>query len=147
MHSVNSTHARHSFINPAQLYDPRPNAYTHVVVASTPARIVHVAGQGGEDDAGQLATDFETQVRQALTNLGAALAAADATFSEVVKITVLIVDHDADRLAIFGRALGVAWGVHPPPACTLIPVARLALDGMLFEIDAMAVSTLPASLT
>lgn len=147
MHSVNSTHARHSFINPAQLYDPRPNAYTHVVVASTPARIVHVAGQGGEDDAGQLATDFETQVRQALTNLGAALAAADATFSEVVKITVLIVDHDADRLAIFGRALGAAWGVHPPPACTLIPVARLALDGMLFEIDAMAVSTLPASLT
>jgi len=147
MHSVNSTHARHSFINPAQLYDPRPNAYTHVVVASTPARIVHVAGQGGEDDAGRLAADFETQVRQALTNLGAALAAAAATFSEVVKITVLIVDHDADRLAIFGRALGAAWGAHPPPACTLIPVARLALDGMLFEIDAMAVSTLPTSLT
>lgn len=147
MHSVESTHATHTFVNPAQLYDPRPNAYTHVVTANTPARIIHVAGQGGEDDTGRLAADFEMQVKQAMTNLGAALAAADSTFSEVVKITVLIVDHDADRLAIFGRALGAAWGSHPPPACTLIPVARLALDGMLFEIDAMAVSTLPASLT
>lgn len=147
MHSADSPHATHSFINPVQLYDPRPNAYTHVVTANTPARIVQIAGQGGEDATGRLATGFAAQVTQALANLEAALAAADAAFSDVVKITVLIVDHDADRLAIFGRALGAAWGVHPPPACTLIPVTRLALDGMLFEIDAMAVSTLAASPT
>jgi enamine deaminase RidA (YjgF/YER057c/UK114 family) len=30
------------------------------------------------------------------------------------------------------------WG-DKPPASTLIPVPRLALDGMLFEIDAFAV--------
>lgn len=145
MHSSDSMRATHSFINPAQLYDPRPNGYTHVVAANTPARLIHVAGQGGEDHTGRLAADFGSQVMQALANLGTALGAADAAFSDVVKITVLIVNHDADRLAIFSRALGAAWGVHPPPACTLIPVTRLALDGMLFEIDAMAVATLPGS--
>ena len=136
--------APHSFINPAQLYDPRPNGYTHVVVATMPARIVYVAGQGGENSAGQLAADFEFQVRQALTNLGTALAAANATFQDVVKITVLIVDYDAVRLTIFSRLLGIAWGGNPPPACTLIPVARLALEGMLFEIEATAALRLSA---
>jgi enamine deaminase RidA (YjgF/YER057c/UK114 family) len=55
-------HAPHSFINPEPLYDPSPNGYTHVVVATMPARVVYVAGQGGEDSAGQLAVDFELQV-------------------------------------------------------------------------------------
>lgn len=144
MHPVHSPHASHAFINPVQLYDPRPNGYTHVVVATMPARIIHVAGQGGENAAGQLAASFETQVRQALANLGIALAAADATLRDVVKITVLIVDHDVDRLAVFSRLLGDAWGANLPPACTLIPVARLALDGMLFEIEATAACSLLA---
>jgi len=144
MLSTTFPHAPHSFINPEQLYDPRPNGYTHVVVATMPARVVYVAGQGGEDSAGQLAVDFELQVKQALTNLGTALAAADAAFHDVVKITVLIVDYDTVRLAVFTRLLGVAWHGHPSPACTLIPVARLALEGMLFEIEATAALRLSA---
>ena len=144
MHSNDSLRSPHSFLNPAQLYDPRPNGYTHVVAATTPARIVHVAGQGGEDGAGQLAASFEAQVEQALANLRTALVAADALLSDVVKITVLIVGHDADRLATVSRAIGASWGACPPPACTLIPVPRLALDGMLFEIEATAVSSPPA---
>lgn len=127
------------FINPADLYDPRPNGYTHVVIAQAPARLVYIAGQGGEDINGVLSEDFATQVEQALSNLRAALQAADATLAQVAKITVLIVDHDEARLAIFSTALRTAWGDAPPPACTLIPVPRLALDGMLFEIEATAV--------
>ncbi len=131
------------FINPADLYDPRPNGYTHVVIAQAPARLVYIAGQGGEDINGVLSEDFATQVEQALSNLRAALQAADATLAQVAKITVLIVDHDEARLAIFSTALRTAWGDAPPPACTLIPVPRLALDGMLFEIEANAVVCLP----
>jgi enamine deaminase RidA (YjgF/YER057c/UK114 family) len=144
MHPAHYPHTPHAFINPAQLYDPRPNGYTHVVVATMPARIIYVAGQGGENAAGHLAANFETQVRQALANLGTALAAAGAALHDVVKITVLIVDHDRDRLAVFSRLLGDAWGANPPPACTLIPVACLALDGMLFEIEATAACSLLA---
>jgi enamine deaminase RidA (YjgF/YER057c/UK114 family) len=131
-----------SFINPPGLYDPRPNGYTHVVVAEAPARLVYVAGQGGENAKGALSEDFAAQVQQALHNLITALTAAQACLADVVKLTVLVVDHDEDRLAVLTRAITAAWGPWPAPACTLIPVPRLALDGMLFEIEATAVAPL-----
>lgn len=127
------------FINPTGLYDPRPNGYSHVVIAEAPARIIYIAGQGGEDAEGVLSESFEEQVRQALANLQTALAAADARLGNVAKVTTLIVDHNEERLSIFSSALRAAWGDLPAPACTLIPVPRLALDGMLFEIEATAV--------
>ena len=67
-----------------------------------------------------------------------ALAAAGAGPRDVVKLTVLVVEHSHARLAIFGEELAAAFGGDHRPACTLIPVPRLALDGMLFEIEAMA---------
>nr|WP_315221977.1 RidA family protein [uncultured Duganella sp.] len=128
-----------SFINPPGLYDPRPNGYSHVVVAQAPASIIYIAGQGGENADGVLSEDFETQVKQALSNLQTALDAAGARLANVAKLTVLIVDHSEERLRIFGASLSAAWGDNPAPACTLIPVPRLALDGMLFEIEATAI--------
>lgn len=127
------------FINPTGLYDPRPNGYSHVVIAEAPARIIYIAGQGGENAAGELSEDFKTQVGQALDNLQTALTAAGARHIDVTKVTALIVDHSEARLAIFSNALRAMWGDHPAPACTLIPVPRLALDGMLFEIEATAI--------
>ncbi|WOI44668.1 RidA family protein [Acidovorax sp. BLS4] len=127
-----------SFLNPDGLYDPRPNGYSHLAVAQGAARTVHVAGQGGEDVQGRLADGFAQQVAQALANLGTALAAAGAQPRDVAKLTVLIVDHSEQRLQTFGQALMAMWAGAPAPACTLIPVPRLALDGMLFEIDALA---------
>ena len=128
-----------SFINPPGLYDPRPNGYSHVVVADAPARLIYIAGQGGENVDGVLSEDFGTQVKQALDNLQTALKAAGADLANVAKLTVLIVGHSEERLRMFGGALSAVWGDNPAPACTLIPVPRLALDGMLFEIEATAV--------
>ena len=65
--------------------------------------------------------------------------AAGAAHTEVAKVTALIVDHSEARLAVFSKGLRTMWGDHPAPACTLIPVPRLALDGMLFEIEATAI--------
>ncbi|ABM32853.1 RidA family protein [Paracidovorax citrulli] len=132
-----------SFANPPGLHDPAPNGYSHLAVVQGPVRTVHVAGQGGEDAAGRLAGGFDAQVRQALANLCTALAAAGAAPSDVARLTVLVVDHSEERLRSFGAALRACWGAAALPACTLIPVPRLALDGMLFEIDATAV--LPAA--
>lgn len=67
-----------------------------------------------------------------------ALSAAGAHPENVVKITVLVVDHNQDKLQQFGTEVQAMWK-DKPPASTLIPVPRLALDGMLFEIDAVAV--------
>ncbi|QWP78425.1 RidA family protein [Lysobacter sp. K5869] len=124
--------------NPAGLYDPAPNGYSHLAQVAAGARWVLVAGQGGETADGALSADFRAQVRQAFANLSLALAAAGAGPRDVVKLTVLVVDHSHARLAIFGEELAAAFGGDHRPACTLIPVPRLALDGMLFEIEATA---------
>lgn len=133
----------HSFVNPPELYDPRPNGYSHVAVAQASGRLVYVAGQGGEDQQGQRPRAFEAQVQQAMRNLQIALASAGAGTRDVVKLTVLVVDHSEARLAVVSAALRALWQDGVAPACTLIPVPRLALDGMLFEIDATAVLLAP----
>ncbi|QHI98666.1 RidA family protein [Xylophilus rhododendri] len=125
-------------LNPAGLYDPRPNGYSHLACITGPARLIFVAGQGGEDAEGRLAPGFAAQVEQALDNLHTALAAAGAGWADVAELTALVVDHSQERLGIFSQALMRRWGTLATPACTLIPVPRLALDGMLFEIDATA---------
>lgn len=124
--------------NPAGLYDPAPNGYSHLAQVEPGARWVLVAGQGGETVDGALDPDFRIQVRQALSNLTTALASAGASARDVVKLTVLIVDHSEERLHVFGAELAAAFGATHRPTCTLIPVPRLALDGMLFEIEAVA---------
>ena len=130
------------FINPPRLVDPRPNGYSHVAIARAPARLIYLAGQGGEDACGALPDGFDAQLDQALANLRTALASAGAQLVDVVRLVVLVVDHSASRLALLSRALADAWGDEPTPTCTLIPVPRLALDGMLVEIEATAVQTL-----
>ena len=125
--------------NPAGLYDASANGYSHVGLVSSGARLVFIAGQGGEDERGSLDPDFRLQVRQAFANLLTAFGAADAGPTDIVKLTVLIVDHTEERLHVFGAEMTAAFGQGPKPTCTLIPVPRLALDGMLFEIEAIAV--------
>lgn len=98
-----------------------------------------IAGQGGEDESGALPPDFRLQVRQALDNLLIAVSAAGAGTADIAKLTVLIVDHTEERLHVFGEELERALGSGPKPTCTLIPMPRLALDGMLFEVEAIAV--------
>ena len=128
-----------SFINPPGLYDPRANGYSHVVVAPAQARTLFVAGQGGENAAGQLSADFGEQLRQAFTNVRIALAAAGGTLHDVAKLTVLVVGHTEQRLALLSGMVRSLWPDGAAPACTLIPVPRLALDGMLIEVEATAV--------
>lgn len=124
--------------NPAGLYDPAPNGYSHLASVEGAVRWLLVAGQGGETPDGRLSPDFRDQVRQALSNLKTALTSAGASTADVAKLTVLIVDHDEARLHVFGAELAAAFGDAAKPACTLIPVPRLALDGMLFEVEAIA---------
>ena len=124
--------------NPQDLYDPSPNGYSHVAELQPQARLLFIAGQGGEDALGQLSPEFAEQARQALANLGIALASRGAGYGDVVKLTLLIVDHDEAKLRSWVEALDAAWGRGMKPVCTLIPVPCLALSGMQIEIDAVA---------
>lgn len=137
MHKQSSQPSSPTFVNPDGLYDPAPNGYSHIGVAPSGARLVFIAGQGGEDATGTLATGFQAQARQALENLRTAARAVGGDMGNVVRQTVLIVDHSEERLHILGEEFDRAYGPGPKPACTLIPVPRLALDGMMFEVEAI----------
>jgi enamine deaminase RidA (YjgF/YER057c/UK114 family) len=127
----------HTIINPATLHDPVGFGYSHV--ATTSGEIVFIAGQYASDDTGQVVPgDFRAQVAKSLENLGKALAAVGLDYSHVVRVGSYVVDHDTDKLAVIGELIGEIWG-DKPPTQTLAGVAALALPGMLYEIDAVAV--------
>lgn len=123
--------------NPAGLYDPRDNGYSHAAAVAPGTRLLFIAGQGGEDVHGRLPSAFSEQARQALANLSTALQSQGASLHQVFKLTLLIVDHDEHRLREWVREVDRVWKDRAP-VCTLIPVSRLALDGMLVEIEAVA---------
>ncbi|MFJ1340636.1 RidA family protein [Pseudomonas caricapapayae] len=124
--------------NPEGLYDPSANAYSHVAEINPQTRLLYIAGQGGEDIEGQLSPDFAVQARQALANLQTALRSRGAGLADVFKLTLLIVDHSEEKLRQWVAEAERAWGPQMKPACTLIPVPRLALDAMQIEIEAIA---------
>jgi len=126
------------FINPPGLYDPAPNGYSHLAVFPASWRWVLPSGQGGETQDEVLSPDFRTQFRQALANTETVLAAGGARMSDVAKVTFLIVDHDAEKFRVMTEEVERVWGSRKP-ASTLIPVPVLALEGMLVEIDVVAV--------
>ncbi len=118
--------------------DPSPYGYSHVAVLRRDCRTIYMQVRAGRTNRESSAPDFGTQVRQASSNLQTALKGAGASVADVAKLTVLIVDHTEDKLRLFGSELKEAFGPGPKPACTLIPVPRLALDAMLVEVEAVA---------
>jgi len=125
--------------NPEGLFDPTPFAFSHSATASGNGNYVFISGQsGGEGPEHSLSGDFRVQVKTALQNLVNVLKASGLTTDHVLKITILIVDHDQEKLTIWTEEMQKVWKNHPFPASTLIPVPKLALDGMLVEVDAIA---------
>ncbi|MFF2083937.1 RidA family protein [Nocardia sp. NPDC058176] len=128
-------------LNPAGL--PAIDTYRQVAVA-TGSRSVHVAGQVAWDAEGNMvgAGDLAAQVERCYRNVGIALAAAGASFGDVVKLTAYVVDWRPDKMAEFldgvSRA-AVALGMTPVAPATLIGVAALASADHLVEIEAVAV--------
>ncbi|MBP0945800.1 RidA family protein [Pseudomonas alliivorans] len=136
--SPDAENAAFTLCNPQGLCNPRVNAYSHVASVNAGARMLFVAGQGGEDQQGRLSADFTEQAIQALANVETALQSQGASLAQVFKLTLLIVDHNEQRLHSWVEQANRVWGTGRHPACTLIPVPRLAMDNMLIEIEAIA---------
>lgn len=127
-----------TIVNPKGLYDPSPNGYSTAVIAPAGARVAYISGQGGQDAMGGLSPDFAAQVKQAYANLGAALDGIGARPDQVAKLTVYVVDHDMGKLGVLTQSVKEMFGAALP-AQTLVPVPQLAVDGMLFEVEAVVV--------
>lgn len=133
---ANENDLKLTIVNPKNLYDPSPNGYSTAVITPAQSRLAYISGQGGQDSTGALSPDFAVQVKQAYANLHAALDALGAKPDQVVKLTVLVVDHDMPKLEVLTRNVKEMFG-GTLPAQTLIPVPRLAIDPMLFEVEAV----------
>jgi reactive intermediate/imine deaminase len=115
-----------------------PRGYTHVVTAAG-GKLVFISGQVAMDAEGNLVgeADFAAQAEQVFQNLAAALAAAGADFSHVVKFGFFITD-----IAQIGAAREVRdryVRTANPPASTAVEVSRLVRPEFLVEVDAIAV--------
>jgi 2-iminobutanoate/2-iminopropanoate deaminase len=110
--------------------------YTDAVVAG---KTVYVSGQGALDDKGNLVGrgDVVAQTRKTLDNMKTALAAAGASLDDVVKVTVFLA-HVDDRPKV--NEVRKEYFKDNKPASTLIEISRFAIDGMLIEIEAVAVT-------
>lgn len=97
--------------------------------------LLFVSGQVGSRPDGSPEPELDDQVRRAFQNLNAILAAAGCSFSDVIDVTVFMVNPQEH----FERAWAVAadyWGEAPYPTATAVGVTWLA--GFQFEIKVIA---------
>lgn len=117
--------------------------YSHVVWGT--GRFVAVAGQIALDEHGDVvgAGDAQAQSRQVFANLRRCLAAAGATFADVVKLTYYVVD--IGLLPVVRVARDECVDTDNPPASTAVQVSALARPELLLEVEAFAVVADPGT--
>ncbi|MFI6518192.1 RidA family protein [Spirillospora sp. NPDC050679] len=130
-----------TLVNPDGL--PKPDAYRQMSIAGG-SKLVFLAGQVARDaDGGRVGEgDLAAQVEQCYLNIGTALAAAGASFDDVAKLTVYVVDWTPDKMPLLGEGVGRAaarLGVDPVKPITLLGVAALGEPDLLVEVEATAV--------
>ena len=111
--------------------------YSHAVTGR--GRWVATAGQVALDDAGQLVgpDDPQAQTRQVFANLSRALAAAGASFADVIKLNYYVTD--ITMLPALRAIRDEYVDTARPPASTAVQVAALAMPGLMIEIEAWAI--------
>jgi reactive intermediate/imine deaminase len=126
------------FLTPATLSPPF--GYSHVVEA-TAGTTVYISGQVPLDAEGQLIGegDFEAQTRQVFENLTRALEAADASWSDVVKLDYFL--RDVGQIGAVRAIRDEYVDTANPPASTLVEVSGLFRPDVLVEIQATAIRT------
>lgn len=118
--------------------------YSNGIVAD--GRLVFVAGQIGWDGQQRFQTDsFVGQFEQALRNIVAVLAEAEAGPEHIVRLTWYITDKDTylREAREVGRIYRGVIGRHYP-AMAVVAVSALMEDRALVEIEATAVVPKPA---
>jgi len=115
----------------------KPTGYTHIVEVTGPVKTIYIAGQVALDKDGAIVGpgDMKAQAEQVFKNLEAALAAAGAKFSDVVKMNTYVTDMDKAPAV---REVRSRYFGDVTPASTLVQVARLARPELMLEIEVIA---------
>jgi len=115
----------------------KPTGYTHIVEVNGPGKTIYISGQIALDKDGKVvgAGDMKAQAEQVFKNLQAALDAAGAKFSDVVKMNTYITDM-AQAPAV--REVRARYFGDTAPASTLVQVVHLARPEFMLEIEVIA---------
>lgn len=126
------------FINPTELCPT--NGWTHVV-ATSGGKTIHISGQVGVDERGQVVGkgDLKAQTEKTFQNIDVALKAAGATFRDVVKMNLYVVGLKPEQVPHIREVRARYVNMANPPASTLVGVSALVGADWLIEIEAVAV--------
>ena len=115
----------------------KPTGYTHIVEVNGPGKTIYISGQIALDKDGKVVGggDMKAQAEQVFKNLQAALDAAGAKFSDVVKMNTYLTDM-AQAPAV--REVRARYFGDTAPASTLVQVVHLARPEFMLEIEAIA---------
>jgi enamine deaminase RidA (YjgF/YER057c/UK114 family) len=127
------------FLSPSTIAAPR--GYSHVVEVTGPGRVIYIAGQLGHDASGKQGADFNAQATLVYENIKAALEAVGGKLENVVKTNTYLTDIRT-QLPLLRPIRDKYLNMAAPPVSTTVEVPRLAREGALIEIEAVAV--LPA---
>lgn len=114
-----------------------PPALSHYTDVVTVGDLAFISGCISVDPDGALVGkgDVVAQTRQVHEYIAAALTAVGSSFSDIVKVTVYLIDV-SDRQAV-NSVREEFFGEHRP-ASTLVEISALAVPGALVEIEAVA---------
>lgn len=117
---------------------PSPNGFSHVAILDAGQRLVWTSGQVALTPDGELIgpADWEAQTRAVMRNLTVALDAGGATWQDVFKLTIYVVDVGA--LAIVRAVRDEFIDLDRPPTSSLVQVAGLVRPDLLIEMEAVA---------
>ena len=118
----------------------KPKTYSQVVKVNS-GTMIFTSGIVADDANGNIIGkgDLKIQVKQAFENLKIVLAAAGASFNDVVKMNYYVVNYQPDQIPMIREVRAGYLPAENPPASTLVGVASLFNADVLIEIEAVAV--------
>jgi enamine deaminase RidA (YjgF/YER057c/UK114 family) len=126
------------FCNPPELGPTF--GWTHAV-SVTGGKTIYISGQVGVNERGEVVEqdNLRAQTDQAFRNLEHALAAAGATFRDVVKTNLYVVGLRPEHVPLIREVRSRYVAPDHPPVSTLVGVSSLVGAEWLIEIEAVAV--------
>jgi enamine deaminase RidA (YjgF/YER057c/UK114 family) len=127
-----------AFRNPDGLFTPR--AFSQAATVTGKAKTIYIGGQNAVDADGHLVgrDDLAAQTRQVLKNIETILVSEGATFQDLVKLNVYLVQ-GADVRVGFEAFQEMVGPMAHMPLVTVLFVAGLGISAALVEIDGIAV--------
>ena len=125
-------------LNPPGLF--QPSTFSQIATVRD-GRLVLISGQTARDAQSNIVGrgDLRAQTLQVFENLKLALAGVGADFADVAKLTTYVVNLKPDYRLMIADVIGGYFPTGRRPAHTLVGVSALAVEGLLIEIEAIAI--------